>query len=151
MYTRSTRFAALIFAALSLFVILPYTVATGPVDQPTAGPPGDQEAGDDINGEGMANTRKYMFIAGTAVLGGTVCIFAAPVVLGAVGFGSGGVVATSIAAGIQSTIGNVAAGSAFAALQSVGAAGLGTAGTAAVGAAGAAAAGAGATVATAII
>ena len=79
------------------------------------------------------------------------CVFAAPAVLGVVGFGSGGVVASSIAAGIQSTIGNVAAGSFFAVLQSVGAAGLGTAGMAAVGAAGAAA---GATVgagATAII
>lgn len=37
------------------------------------------------------------------------------------GFGAGGVVAGSIAAGVQSMIGNVAAGSLFAALQSLGA------------------------------
>ncbi|KAF2271992.1 uncharacterized protein EI97DRAFT_239297 [Westerdykella ornata] len=44
-------------------------------------------------------------------------------IIGAAGFGSGGVVAGSMAAGIQSSIGNVAAGSAFAFLQSAGAGG----------------------------
>ncbi|CBX91006.1 hypothetical protein IAQ61_002472 [Plenodomus lingam] len=41
-----------------------------------------------------------------------------PAVLGVVGFGSGGIVAGSIAAGIQAGIGNVAAGSTFAVLTS---------------------------------
>lgn len=40
-----------------------------------------------------------------------------------IGFSTGGVVAGSIAAGVQAGIGNVAAGSTFAALQSVGALG----------------------------
>ena len=43
-----------------------------------------------------------------------------------IGFTSGGVTAGSLAAGIQSMIGNVAAGSLFAQLQSIGALGLGT-------------------------
>lgn len=42
------------------------------------------------------------------------------------GFGEGGVVAGSLAAGTQAGIGNVAAGSTFATLQSMGAAGIGT-------------------------
>ncbi|KAH7116866.1 hypothetical protein B0J11DRAFT_537743 [Dendryphion nanum] len=49
----------------------------------------------------------------------------APVALAAVGFGAGGVVAGSVAAGMQAGIGNVAAGSAFAILQSAGAGGAG--------------------------
>jgi len=44
-----------------------------------------------------------------------------------------GVVAGSVAAGVQSVIGNVAAGSAFAALQSIGAAGLTCGAKAAIG------------------
>lgn len=43
--------------------------------------------------------------------------------LGAAGFGQGGVIAGSIAAGIQSGIGNVAAGSVFAFFQGAGAGG----------------------------
>ena len=55
------------------------------------------------------------------------------------GFTSGGVAAGSTAAAAQSVIGNVAAGSAFSYMQSVGAATvLGTAGAPVVGAAGAA-------------
>ena len=46
-----------------------------------------------------------------------------PVLLGVVGFGANGVVGGSSAAVIQSMIGNVAAGSAFAAAMSVGATG----------------------------
>ena len=59
---------------------------------------------------------------------------AAPVVLSAVGFGAGGVVGGSIAAGIQSTVygGSVGAGSLFALAQSAGAAGIGAAGNAAI-------------------
>lgn len=60
--------------------------------------------------------------AGGAVtgLGGTVL---ASTALGAAGFAEGGIIAGSIAAGIQSGIGSVAAGSAFATLQSIGATG----------------------------
>lgn len=54
---------------------------------------------------------------------GIVLTVAAPLALPLIGFAKAGVVAGSIAAGIQSTIGNVAAGSVFAALQSVGATG----------------------------
>ena len=43
--------------------------------------------------------------------------------LGAAGFGSGGVFGGSLAAGVQAGIGNVAAGSTFAFLQSAGAGG----------------------------
>jgi hypothetical protein len=60
-----------------------------------------------------------------AVVGATVVVgvLAAPLVvpaaLGTVGFSSTGVVGGSIAAGMQASIGNVAAGSAFAACQSM--------------------------------
>ncbi|KAK3935436.1 hypothetical protein QBC46DRAFT_413049 [Diplogelasinospora grovesii] len=69
-------------------------------------------------------------IATVGVAGG-LTIVAAPMlvvapVLGAFGFSSGGVVAGSIAAGIQSAIGNVAAGSGFATLTSAGMGGYGT-------------------------
>ena len=40
--------------------------------------------------------------------------------LGAIGFGASGIVGGSIAAGVQSSIGNVVAGSLFAKLQSLG-------------------------------
>jgi len=49
------------------------------------------------------------------------------------GFGDGGVVAGSVAAAVQSQIGNIAGGGMFAFLQSVGAAGMSAAGKVAVG------------------
>ena len=58
---------------------------------------------------------------GTAV--GVGAVAAAPLVLTAVGFSTGGVVAGSMAAAAHSAIGNVAAGSLFATLQSIGAVG----------------------------
>ena len=62
-----------------------------------------------------------------AVTGGAIALtataVAAPIVLPAIGFSTTGVVAGSAAAAAQSAIGNVAAGSLFAALQSVGAVG----------------------------
>lgn len=68
---------------------------------------------------------KKVGIGAAAVGGVTIATVAAvPLVLGAVGFGAGGVVAGSMAAAIQAGIGNVAAGSLFAVAQSVGAAGL---------------------------
>ncbi|CAL1574954.1 unnamed protein product [Knipowitschia caucasica] len=74
-------------------------------------------------------------------------VVALPVVLGAVGFGSVGIVAGSYAAQMMSTAaiangGGVAAGSAVAVLQSVAMGGLSTAASAAVGSAGGAVAGA---------
>jgi len=77
-----------------------------------------------------------MVAAGLVVGGGAV--MAAPLVLTAVGFGSAGVVGGSIAAAWQATIGNVAAGSFFAACQSAGAAGISATTSAAIGSAGAA-------------
>lgn len=61
---------------------------------------------------------------GLAVGGALGCFALAPVALGAIGFSAAGVVGGSIAAGVQSSIGSVAAGSLFATLQSVGAAGF---------------------------
>lgn len=52
---------------------------------------------------------------GTAVVGGGLML---------AGFGAGGIVAGSVAAGIQSGIGNVAAGSVFATVQSLGMTGV---------------------------
>ncbi|KAL1680246.1 hypothetical protein EV122DRAFT_208284 [Schizophyllum commune] len=67
-------------------------------------------------------------LTATAVTAGTLgCAalapYAAPLVLGAVGFTSTGVAAGSIAAGIQAGIGNVVAGSLFAGAQAAGATG----------------------------
>ena len=61
------------------------------------------------------------------ILGGTAAVVAAPFVVTAAGFTTGGVAAGSIAAGIQSSVygGYVGATSAFAVLQSFGAAGIG--------------------------
>ncbi|XP_077526211.1 uncharacterized protein LOC144138032 isoform X2 [Haemaphysalis longicornis] len=68
--------------------------------------------------------RKFCTVAGTAAALGVGAVVAAPLALAAVGFGSGGVVGGSLAAMAQSAIGNVAAGSTFAVLQSCGAAGI---------------------------
>lgn len=62
-------------------------------------------------------------------LGGAVAVGAfglAPLALGAYGFSAAGVVGGSAAAAAQASIGNVFAGSSFAVLQSVGAAGFAT-------------------------
>ena len=70
--------------------------------------------------------------------GGLAAMAAGPALLAAPGFTAAGVTAWSAAAVVQSSIGNVAVGSAFATLQSAGAAGLAASTTAALGAAGAA-------------
>lgn len=62
--------------------------------------------------------------AGIGAVIGTGVTGAASGALSAAGFSSGGVVAGSLAAGTQAGIGNVAAGSLFAVLQSVGATGV---------------------------
>ena len=66
--------------------------------------------------------------ATVGIVGGTVALAAAPFALTWMGFTAGGVAAGSVAAGIQSAVygGTVGSSSAFAALQSAGAAGLGT-------------------------
>lgn len=79
--------------------------------------------------------------------GGAAVSIAAPyIALPLVGFGSSGVVAGSVAAAWQASIGNVVAGSAFAALQSAGVAGLATTTMAVCGTVGSAVAGAAALV-----
>lgn len=66
-------------------------------------------------------------------------VVAAPLAIAAAGFGSAGVVAGSLAASWQATMGGyVAASSLFATLQSVGVVGLSTAATASIGLGGAA-------------
>ncbi len=61
-------------------------------------------------------------LIGVAIVGGIIGgIFALPILLG---FGSVGIIAGSIAAGVQAVIGNVVAGSAFAGLQSLGMTGV---------------------------
>lgn len=75
------------------------------------------------NNEDRPNKNNWIRRAGwiMAGAGATVGLVAAvPVVMG---FGSAGIVGGSVAAGIQSGIGNVAAGSMFATLQSLGATG----------------------------
>ena len=70
--------------------------------------------------------------AGTVgLVGGTAAVASVPFALSALGFTAAGVTAGSIAAGVQSVVygGAVASTSAFATLQSVGAAGLGKAAT----------------------
>lgn len=59
-----------------------------------------------------------------ALIGGVAAVSAATFALPILGFGSAGVAAGSVAAGVQSLIGSVSAGSLFALLQSVGATGL---------------------------
>jgi len=90
--------------------------------------------------EKIISTNPYV-IAG-AVVGGVTTVVALPVVASVIGFGGAGVVAGSIAAGAQASIGNVVAGSTFAALQSAGVLGFAVSTKLAVGAAGAAATGA---------
>lgn len=91
----------------------------------------------------MAWKGGWKAFAGAVVGGGvalTLTAVAAPIVLPAIGFGTGGVVAGSVAAAAHSAIGNVAAGSLFATLQSLGAVGgFSMAATGAATAAGAAA------------
>ena len=96
------------------------------------------------NGKNKSWVRSLLPVAGGAVAAGTVAVVAAPIVLPALGFGAGGIVAGSVAAAWQASIGNVVAGTLFASLQSAGVAGLATttyAGIAATGSAGGAAVG----------
>lgn len=71
-------------------------------------------------------------------VGAAVALGGTTIALPAIGFGSAGIVAGTIAAGVQSSIGNVVAGTMFASLQSAGVVGLATGTKAIIGAAGAA-------------
>ena len=97
--------------------------ASEPPTAPTLLDGPDQQPNQSNAWWGVSSWKKVAIGAavGTAVGVGTVA--AAPVVLPAIGFSTTGVVAGSIAAVAQSTIGNVAAGSLFATLQSFGALG----------------------------
>ena len=121
---------------LSLLLLFHGGMAESETSQPVT--PSEDEEYDNCT-EGTASEALYYtakVIAGAAIVG-TVAVAAPYVLLPALGFGGGGVVAGSVAAGWQATIGNVAGGSLFAALQSVGAAGgLSWGTTAAVGATG---------------
>ena len=70
-----------------------------------------------------------VIVGGTAVVGGVATVVAAPFIVSAIGFGTGGIVAGSWAASMMSAMGPVGAGGVVATLQSVGAAGLGVAGS----------------------
>lgn len=67
------------------------------------------------------------------IAAGTAAVAATPLVLSAVGFGSGGIVAGSLAAGIQSTLYGGATTGMFAAVQSAGMTGIGSTASAAIG------------------
>ncbi|KAL4914028.1 hypothetical protein BDW62DRAFT_191261 [Aspergillus aurantiobrunneus] len=88
----------------------------------------NNSAGFATQAAGWANENRLL--AATTVVGGAVALVPGLVVapaLSALGFGAGGVQACSVAAGTHSAIGNVAAGSAFATMQSAGAGGAGLA------------------------
>ena len=70
-----------------------------------------------------SNLWKFRALVGSITVGGGVL---GSMALPFIGFAAGGVAAGSYAAAWQSVIGNVAAGSLFAILQSLGATGLGT-------------------------
>ena len=80
-----------------------------------------------------------------------VCTVAPPVIIASAGFGASGVAAGSLAAGVQSSIGNVAAGSAFAVLRSAGTVPLVTAGIGAAAGAGGLAIGYGGAAASTVV
>ncbi|KAF1978145.1 hypothetical protein BU23DRAFT_525848 [Bimuria novae-zelandiae CBS 107.79] len=75
----------------------------------------------------IAEHPRETFTIVSSVFAAPVAIAVTPLVLGAVGFTSGGVAAGFFAAAAHAGIGNVAAGSAFAVLQSAGAGGAGLA------------------------
>ncbi|KAK3400287.1 hypothetical protein B0T20DRAFT_181340 [Sordaria brevicollis] len=104
--------------------------------------PWDEEGWDDLDAEEKRRRikewiRKHRTTAasvGLGLVGATIvvapAVVTAPVVgaLGLLGFGSGGIVGGSMAAGMQAMIGNVAAGSWFASLTSTAMGGYGLAG-----------------------
>jgi hypothetical protein len=67
------------------------------------------------------NHQRVLVIGGVTVATTAIAPILPPVILNGVGFTAGGVAAGSWAAGVQASIGNVAAGSLFAAAQSIGA------------------------------
>ena len=73
--------------------------------------------------------QKTVLVGTGAVVGGVGVVVAAPFVVGALGFGAGGITAGSYAASMMSAMAPTAAGGIVATLQSVGAAGLSGTGT----------------------
>jgi len=94
----------------------PYDANDESIVDPTE-PDGLQNA-EDPKDEGTGNTKLFL-VVGASLLGGALAPIAAPAALGLIGFSSTGVVYGSAAAAIQSSIGNVAAGSLFATAQRV--------------------------------
>ncbi|KAK0234060.1 hypothetical protein IW262DRAFT_1452609 [Armillaria fumosa] len=76
----------------------------------------------------MPRRRTWIFIGIGAIVGAALTPVIVPPILGLFGFGAAGPVVSGIAAGIQSGIGNVAAGSPFAYLQSMAMGGIISAG-----------------------
>ena len=68
-----------------------------------------------------------------ALIGGTVMIFTGPLIVGGLGFSSGGIIGGSIGSYMMSLMAPTAAGGIVATLQSIGAAGFGALGTATLG------------------
>jgi hypothetical protein len=64
----------------------------------------------------------WLKVTATVAIGGGLTLAAVPLAISAVGFGASGVVAGSIAAGMQGSV--IGAGTWFAVMQSVGAAGM---------------------------
>lgn len=73
---------------------------------------------------GSSNGILFSVFAGKIAAGATAAVVGTTVALPLIGFGTAGVAAGSVAAGVQSWIGCVSAGSMFASLQSAGAVGL---------------------------
>ncbi|KAK0224633.1 hypothetical protein EDD85DRAFT_234815 [Armillaria nabsnona] len=76
----------------------------------------------------MPRRRTWIFFGIGAIVGAALTPVIVPPILGWFGFGAAGPVTGTIAAGIQSGIGNVAAGSLFAHLQSMAMGGIISAG-----------------------
>ncbi len=97
----------------------------------------NMNTGEPADGTASFDAKTAAIVGGTAVVGVAVAVAAPWVILPAMGFGGNGIVAGSMAAAWQASIGNVAAGSAFAAMQSAGVAGVSTAASAGLATAGA--------------
>jgi hypothetical protein len=73
--------------------------------------------------EWVIDNKRTLLIIGGMAIGGALAPYLIPALATWLGFGAGGVASGSIAALVHSVLGNVAAGSLFAALQTIGATG----------------------------
>ncbi|XP_059543147.1 interferon alpha-inducible protein 27-like protein 1 [Myotis daubentonii] len=113
----------------TLSAILCWLYSWGPPPGPPSGPPMWPRTDSTDQPKTKEKNFSMAVKVGTAVTGGVLAVGAAPVVLGAMGFTSAGIAASSIAAKMMSAAaiangGGVAAGGLVATLQSAGAAGL---------------------------